>query len=247
VAAEGATLRRHWRVVLLLGLVGVAAFNGFLYSGLRSTTATNGLLLQATVPALVLLFGALLGQATPPPAQVAGVALSTFGVAVIVFRADPSAVATLRLNAGDALVLCGCVAWALYTALLPRRPAVHPLAFLAVTFAIGALAMLPFAAAECRRVHVAWTPTVVGAFAYVAVFPSCVAYFLYNEAVSTIGAGPAGQAMSLMPLFGAALASLVLGEPLHAYHLAGMACICAGIGMTVLGLRRAAGRRAAGG
>jgi hypothetical protein len=56
VAAEGAALRRHWRVVLLLGLVGVAAFNGLLYSGLRSTTATSGLLLQATVPALVLLF-----------------------------------------------------------------------------------------------------------------------------------------------------------------------------------------------
>ena len=66
VAADRATLRRHWRIVLLLGLVGVAAFNGFLYSGLRLTTATNGLLLQATVPALVLLFGVLLRQSTAP-------------------------------------------------------------------------------------------------------------------------------------------------------------------------------------
>ena len=234
VAADRATLRRHWRIVLLLGLVGVAAFNGFLYSGLRLTTATNGLLLQATVPALVLLFGVLLRQSRAPRAQVAGVTLSTLGVALVVFRADPSAVATLRFNGGDALVLCGCVAWALYTALLPRRPAVHPLAFLAVTFAIGALAMLPLAASEWQRFPVVWTPATIGAFAYVAVFPSCVAYLLYNEAVSTIGAGPAGQTMSLMPLFGAGLASLVLGEPLHAYHLAGMACICGGIAATAL-------------
>jgi drug/metabolite transporter (DMT)-like permease len=245
VAADGATLRRHWRIVLLLGLVGVAAFNGFLYSGLRLTTATNGLLLQAMVPALVLLSGALLGQGRAPRAQLAGVCLSTFGVALVVFRADPSAVATLRLNAGDALVLCAGLAWALYTVLLPRRPAVHPLAFLAVTFAIGALAMLPLAAGEWQRARIAWTPAVVGAFAYVAIFPSCIAYFLYNEAVSTLGAGPAGQTMSLMPLFGAGLASLVLGEPLHAWHLAGMAFICAGIGLTVRGLARVSADRRA--
>src|SRR3546814_12409198 len=46
----------HWKMVLLLGLTGVAAFNAFVYSGLQFTTASNGLLLQAALPALVLLF-----------------------------------------------------------------------------------------------------------------------------------------------------------------------------------------------
>jgi drug/metabolite transporter (DMT)-like permease len=38
---------------LRLGLLGVGAFNALLYSGLRYTTATNALLLQAAIPALV--------------------------------------------------------------------------------------------------------------------------------------------------------------------------------------------------
>ena len=51
-------------------------------------------------------------------------------------------------------------------------------------------------------------------------------------------AGPAGQALNLMPLFGAALASLLLGEPLHGYHFTGMALVLLGIGMVALGVRR---------
>ncbi|RYE61727.1 MAG: EamA family transporter, partial [Oxalobacteraceae bacterium] len=45
IMSQGPQIRRHWRVIVFLGLVGVAAFNGFLYSGLRFTTASNGLLL----------------------------------------------------------------------------------------------------------------------------------------------------------------------------------------------------------
>jgi drug/metabolite transporter (DMT)-like permease len=55
----------------VLGLLGVGAFNALLYSGLRYTTATNALLLQAAIPALVVLFdrpvlrGAQLAAARP--------------------------------------------------------------------------------------------------------------------------------------------------------------------------------------
>ena len=52
-------LLAHWKPVLLLGFIGIAAFNAFGYSGLRYTTATNGALLQAAIPALVLLFNRL--------------------------------------------------------------------------------------------------------------------------------------------------------------------------------------------
>src|SRR5687768_15974910 len=55
VAEDRAAIARNWPMILLLGLLGVAAYNGFLYSGLRYTTASNGMLLGATIPALVLL------------------------------------------------------------------------------------------------------------------------------------------------------------------------------------------------
>lgn len=74
-----------------------------------------------------------------------------------------------------------------------------------------------------------WTPRVIGAVVYVALLPSVVAYALFNAAVATLGPASAGQAITLMPLFGALLAALILGEQLHGHHLVGMALILGGI------------------
>ncbi len=54
------------------------------------------------------------------------------------------------------------------------------------------------------------------------------AYLLFNRGIE-IGAGPAGQSMHLMPLFGSVLAVVCLGENFRLYHAVGIALICAGI------------------
>jgi drug/metabolite transporter (DMT)-like permease len=235
VIAERREIARGWARILLLGLLGVAAFNAFLYSGLRYTTASNGMLLQAAIPALVLVVDLAIFRIRPAAASLAGVLLSTLGVLVIVFRGDASALAQVAFNRGDALILCGVLSWSFYTSLLKLRPQLHPLSFLWVTFAIGALTMLPFAATEWREVvAIRWRAETIAAVAYVAVFPSVIAYALFNAAVASVGAAKSGQAITLMPLFGGFLAAATLGEPLHGYHLAGMGLILAGIGATIL-------------
>jgi drug/metabolite transporter (DMT)-like permease len=236
-SAQWPQVRRHWKAILFLGLVGVAAFNGFLYAGLRHTTASNGLLLQALIPGLVLLTGVLVFRDRVSLGQVVGVLLSTLGVAIIVFQGDPHAVLQLRLGSGDALILCGCVAWAIYTACLRLRPPISPLTFMYATFCIAAAAMAPFALNEWQTETIAWSPGVIGALAYVGIFPSLCAYFLYNDAVARLGSGAAGQTISLMPVFGALLATQLLGERLYTYHGVGMAAILTGIVLTWLMLR----------
>jgi drug/metabolite transporter (DMT)-like permease len=227
---------------LLLGLVGVAGFNGFLYSGLHYTTATNALLIQALIPGLVLLTGAMLFRDSSPWKQVAGVALSTLGVMIIVFRGDPLAILRLHFGFGDGLILGGCLVWAIYTVCLRLTPEIHPLAFLFTTFAIGAITMAPLALGEAERIaRIPWKPDIFAAFAYVAIFPSVIAYFLYNAAVARIGPGAAGQTISLMPLFGALLAVALLNEKLQAYHGAGMALILAGVLLSALAHAKRAG------
>lgn len=241
VIADRAAILRAWRPILLLGLLGVAAFNAFLYSGLRYTSATNGLLLQAAIPALVLACDFAFFRIRPTIGAMLGVLLSTIGVVLIVFRADPAAILELRLGFGDGLVLCGVIVWSLYTSLLRLRPALHALSFLAATFVIGAVAMLPLAATEAPEIAaIAWRPEIFAAAAYVAVLPSVIAYFLFNKAVAVVGSARAGQAITLMPLFGALLAAALLGEPLQPYHFVGMALIVLGIATTAwLGARRA--------
>ena len=242
--ADREPLLHHWKVVLALGVLGVAGFNALLYSGLHFTSATNGLLLQAAIPAGVLLTDRMLFGQRAPMEQIIAVLLSTIGVAVVVLRADISLLAGFRFGRGDMLILGGVVVWSFYTSLLRLRPAVHPLSLVLVTFLIAALCMAPLAATEWidgRRIRIA--PDILAACAYVAIFPSLLSYMLFNAAVERIGASRAGQTITLMPLFGALLAALLLGEPLQGYHVVGMALILGGIALTmVMDVRRARAR-----
>ena len=68
--------------------------------------------------------------------------------------------------------------------------------------------------------------------------PSLLSYFLYNHATAVVGPASAGQAITLMPLFGAFIAAALLGERLQAFHVVGMAFILAGIALALVALRR---------
>jgi len=238
--ADLPALKAKAPVMLLLGLLGVALFNTFLYTGAHYTTATNILLIQAAMPPMIVLFAYLLYRETVGWRQIAAVALSMAGVVVVVAQGRLEVLLHLKVNAGDALMLAGVVAWSLYTVLLRRRPAVHPLSFLVCTFAVGAVVLAPASAIELAR-GARFIPGAASfsAIAYVAVFPSLIAYMLYNRGVDLIGSARAGQFINLMPLFGAGLAVLLLGEPLRAYHLIGGAFIIAGVaGFAMASTRR---------
>jgi drug/metabolite transporter (DMT)-like permease len=230
VVRDRAALLRHWKIVLALGLIGVATFNGLLYSGLRHTTATNAMLLQAAIPALVLLFDRTIFGLRSTLLQGLGVIVSTLGVLAIITQGRPEALLGLHFGIGEIFVLTAVVAWSLYTSMLKLRPEIHPLSFLIATFTIAAVAMAPLAVHECQQGQtIVWSSLAFGSLAYVALFPSAIAYGLYNKAVADVGAAKAGQAITLMPLLGALLAAALLDEVLLEFHFVGMALILVGI------------------
>lgn len=250
LVADWPAIRQGWKVILVLGVLGVAAFNALLYKGLHHTTAANALLLQAAIPALVLLAERIGFGVRSSVGQVVGVAISTVGVVVIVARGDLAVLAALALGRGDVLILLAVVGWSIYTVCLRLRPNISPASFLFCTFGLGALAMAPMALAEhVQGLRVVWGLPVLMTFAYVGVFPSVIAFFMFNRATADLGPATAGQAITLMPVFGAILSAILLGERLEPYHWAGMALVLAGIAASVLAARRAAalGRRNGGG
>jgi drug/metabolite transporter (DMT)-like permease len=228
---DAPALRRHWARLTLLSGLGIAAYSALTYLGLQSTTAINALLLQSAMPLVILACCFVLFGERARGGQLIGIALSLAGVAVIVSGGSFAALAALSLARGDAWVLVAVIAYALYSALLRTRPAVHPLSFLAASFALGALLILPFYAWE----QLSGTPTRPSAtggiaIAYLAVFPSCLAFLFYNRGVELIGAGRAGHFFHLMPAFGTVLAITLLGEPFGRHHALGIALIALGIG-----------------
>ena len=233
-------IRRGWKPLLFLGLMGIGAFNGLLYSGLQYTTATNALLLQAAIPAAMVLCDRLFFGVRSNRWQIVGVSASMLGVAAIVFEGDAAAALRLHFGFGDALILISVVVWALYTVFLRLRPQIDPVSFVAATFLIGAVTMAPLALIEALSgQHIRWTALAIGSFAYVCVLPSIVAYFIFNWAAGVVGPARSGVAITLMPIFGAFLSAALLGEALHGYHFVGMVLIVLGIALSFVALRRA--------
>ncbi len=236
---DAPVLLRHWKMMLLLSATGIASYNTMSYIGLTETSALNVLLLQSATPLVIIVWALLLFQETPSVRQAAGVLLSFAGVAAIAGRGSLRVLANLHLNPGDLWVIGALAIYALYCVLLRKRPPVHPLSFLVAAMGVGSVLILPFmvheiaAGATIRGGLTSWL-----AIAYTAVLPSFVAYLFFNRGVELIGAGPAGQSMHLMPLFGTVLAVLFLNERLQAYHLAGIAMIGAGILLASLAPRR---------
>jgi drug/metabolite transporter (DMT)-like permease len=223
-------LLAHWRMMLLLSATGIATYNTMSYIALDQTSALNVLLLQSAQPLIIIIWAAAIFAEWPNLRQAAGVLVSLAGVATIAGQGSLATLIGLRLNPGDWWILGGLAIYGIYCVMLRRRPKVHPLAFLSAAMGIGSCLMLPFYLAELHGgAHITGGSQALLAMGYMAIFPSFVAYLLFNRGIELIGAGRAGQSMHLMPLFGSILAVVFLGEHFHTYHAVGITLIAAGI------------------
>ena len=223
-------LRANWKWVLALGILGIGTFNTLLYTGLQTTTAVNGLLLQSMQPALILTLGALVFGETVRFLQITGIVLSLTGALIIILRGDVSALVGLDFNSGDLVICAAVVVWSFYSVLLRKRPAVHPLSFLAATFMVGITAISPFYIAEISSGRLIESrPESWLAISYVCLFPSLIAYLFFNRGVELLGSATAGLYLNIMPVIGALLAVTLLSEPVRWFHFLGIGLVAIGI------------------
>lgn len=230
LAHDWPVLRRRWRYVLVMGTLGFTAFNAFYYVAAHYTSAVNLGIIQGSIPGLVFLIAYALRGTRARPAQVAGMAATLVGVAVLATKGDPTTLAGLSFNAGDLMMLVSCLVYAIYTVLLPDRPRVAGLSFFAGLSAAAVLTSLPLLAGEIA-LGAFLAPSAVGwaAVAYCAVFPSVIAQICYMRGVELIGPGRAGVFVNLVPVFAAVAAVALLGEEFHGYHAAALALVLGGI------------------
>lgn len=227
-------LRAHLLRMLILALLGVSGFNTFVYLGLQTTTATNGVLLQSTMPVQILLLNWLLFRHAFRVGELGAVLLSMSGVAVIVSGGEPMRLFAGDWNLGDLWILAAALVWALYSVLLRwRPPGLDSRAFLGFTLLAGTIVLAPFFLVETfagPSPH--WSLPTVLTVVYVAVFPSALAYLFWNRGVEAVGANRAGHFVHLMPVFGVLMAVVFLGEEFGWFHAAGVLLVAGGVGLT---------------
>ena len=240
IHAHRDVIRRDWKKIVWLGFWGTGLHNVFAYAGLQYTTATNGVILNSSVPVMIIVLGWLIYRDTITRLQSLGVAISMVGVFSILTRGDPAVLANFQLNKGDVIVVVGMVFWAAYTVFLRHKPVGLPgLALLTCCAIVGVALLTPLFVIEMvffdGRIEL--TPATLAAMLYVGIFPSFVGYIFWNRGVAEVGPNIAGIFMHLMPVFGSLLAWIFLGERIQLFHIVGIALILSGITLTTRGRR----------
>jgi len=232
-------LQRDWPLVreklpllFLLGGVGMCGFNLLMFLALNYTTAINVSIEQAAMPLLIMVANFVVFSQRVRALQLLGLALSIAGVVVTTTSGRPLDLLNGQFNRGDAFMLLGCVFYAGYTFGLRWRPPIHWLSYM-LTISLAALLMtLPFAAWELSQEEGGWSvPRLEGwlALVYVVIFPTILSQIAYARGVELIGGNRAGLFINLVPVFGAALAVIILGEQFAWYHGAGLLLVLGGI------------------
>ena len=232
--AQWPLLRRGWKPVVVLGLIGVATYNTLAYVALNYTAATNAVLLNSFIPIATIALSWAFLKKHLHGIEWLGVLLSLLGVTIIVCRGEVQTLAHLGLNIGDLWMLVAVFTWALYTIGLQWRPVgVDPMLLLAAFIVVGLIALAPAYAWEISRgkaIHIS-TSSLAG-IAYTGIFPGFLGYVFYNRAVGEVGASKASLFIHLMPVFGTLLAAIFLAEIPRSYHYLGIALIFTGIYLT---------------
>jgi drug/metabolite transporter (DMT)-like permease len=230
-------LKQDWPVIrarlgfmVFLSVISIGLFNSLQYWGLEHTTALNSLLLQSSGPLFVAIWSLLVLRIRLTMAQAGGIAASMLGVLVILLQGNLAALTAIQINKGDLLFLLAMAIFGLYAVLTQKRPAIQQLSFLTFTFACGALCLVPaFLWEWLTRPPLEFNVATGLSMAYVAVFPSVLAYTFYNRGIALIGPNRSAPFFHLIPVFGSAMAIFFLGETLHLFHIVGYALVLAGI------------------
>lgn len=221
-----------WGILVFLGLSGTFGYGVLLYSGLRQTTPVNATLINAFNPTLTILLSIIFLNEVLRGKQVIGFILSFIGVIWIALQGQPDRLASLTFNQGDLLILAAALIWAIYNVVL--KPIIADISLMdltTITMFFGVLALLPSAYFELK-VHPIVNPitwNMIIAIIYLGVFPSVVAFLLWNRGIAQVGPSKAAMFYNLLPVFTAVMSYFVLGEIPKGYHLIGGTLVLWGV------------------
>lgn len=203
--------RAYWGRVAIAGLLGVTLTYGLENVALKFTTAGNGALFIAASPLLTIAGAVLVLRERLTVRLGLGALLAFVGMALLLgAHVD-------RTGLGDALMALDALVGVVYS-LVSKKLAedLSPLTTLTYSFAVGTLGLLPLAGAEACWLPAGWhvTPTVVGAWLFLGVLASCVAYWLWMYALGRLSASRVGIYLYLLPVVTLSLSAWWLHEPM---------------------------------
>ncbi len=207
----------------LQAVFGTALYNAGVLAGLRLTSALEGGLVLATLPAVVALGSALWLRERLRPRQWAAVALAAGGMALMTLARLGGPGGTGGGHAlGNLLVFGGVLGEAAYVLLAKRLGTALPVVTASFWMqALSALVLLPFALPGIGAVAALGEPRLAGLLVFHSLTASVLCLLLWYAGLRRVPAGVAGMFTMFLPAAAAATAVLALGEAATPFHALG--------------------------
>lgn len=215
----------QWKATILFGICQNALYLGLNFVGMQTVEAGLASIIASTMPLLVALATWLVFREKLGALGIVGLIAGFVGVTLIMGS---------RISAGVDLygiALCGIGVMALAFATLALRGAMSGGNFLMIVglqMLVGAAVLFVVAlAVETPRINPTW-PLLL-AFIYTTLVPGLAATLVWFLLVNRIGAIRAATFHFLNPVFGVAIAAVLLGERLGPRDILGVVIITLGI------------------
>jgi drug/metabolite transporter (DMT)-like permease len=225
-----------WRWLWSMGFIGVALYYVVFNWSLALTSASQGALVQSSIPAVTACIAILWLREAASRARTFGIALSVIGVLIVFTGGTQTNAAAPSPALGNLLMFASVLCWGIYTSLAKRVAQFDSIVITTLVTGIGALLLLPLAILELWKRDLphlsagAWLGV-----AYLGVLASGAGYLLYNYALKHMAASQVGVFTNIIPIVGVLTGVIALGEPLSWQAIVGGVIVMVGVGMTTKG------------
>ncbi|MEE2745797.1 MAG: DMT family transporter [Pseudomonadota bacterium] len=227
-------IKQHFLLISSLGVLQVGS-SVFLVLGVNFTSAINASVINASQPGLTAAIAWILLKDKVNLTQTFGIIVGLLGIVTIITRAKLETLLLLDMNLGDGLVLLAIIGWGTYAVLMPRVPKqLGMTTFLFLILFIGSLASLPFYIFESLYIRtVPYTIDTLITLIVLGIIVSVGSIYVWNAGIRAVGPNRASIFLNLIPVFGAVLAILFLGEVLFVFHFIGALLVFFGISLVI--------------
>ncbi|EHR6781775.1 DMT family transporter [Vibrio parahaemolyticus] len=229
-------IRPYLTKLAFLALLGMVLNQSLGYYAGLTTTASNMALITSLVPLIsVFLSVPLLGKSVSMLSIVGGV-ISLGGLAFMLGHGDVTYFLHQDMTQGDSLMLLAALVYAAYCVLLKRWK--MPFNSLTLVYMQGFFSVIMLTPLWLSSEQLLPSQEALPLIAYAGIAASIFAPLMWVKAIDLIGADSSAMFMNLMPVVSVALASTLLGEEIHAYHIIGGLMVISGVILSQIKVRK---------
>ncbi|EIV1638055.1 TPA: DMT family transporter [Vibrio parahaemolyticus] len=229
-------IRPYLTKLAFLALLGMVLNQSLGYYAGLTTTASNMALITSLVPLIsVFLSVPLLGKSVSMLSIVGGV-ISLGGLAFMLGHGDVTYFLHQDMTQGDSLMLLAALVYAAYCVLLKRWK--MPFNSLTLVYMQGFFSVIMLTPLWLSSEQLLPSQETLPLIAYAGIAASIFAPLMWVKAIDLIGADSSAMFMNLMPVVSVALASTLLGEEIHVYHIIGGLMVISGVILSQIKVRK---------